>query len=143
MSILLVPRPSPPCRKLYGVVPSLCPSPRVLERSVRASLSGSNGCPRSFCLSPVTVCRFSTISRYLYAVAASCRCFLSLLPVAASCRCFLSLFPVAVAVAVSLLSVSHVCLDSSFDSCSRSNRDRTVVAKCGRMNWVVCVVHYC
>ena len=130
MSILLVPRPSPPCRKLYGVVPSLCPSPRVLERSVRASLSGSNGCPRSFCLSPVTVCRFSTISRYLYAVAASC-------------RCFLSLFPVAVAVAVSLLSVSHVCLDSSFDSCSRSNRDRTVVAKCGRMNWVVCVVHYC
>ena len=130
MSILLVPRPSPPCRKLYGVVPSLCPSPRVLERSVRASLSGSNGCPRSFCHSPVTVCRFSTISRYLYAVAASC-------------RCFLSLFPVAVAVAVSLLSVSHVCLDSSFDSCSRSNRDRTVVAKCGRMNWVVCVVHYC
>ena len=130
MSILLVPRPSPPCRKQYGVVPSLCPSPRVLERSVRASLSGSNGCPRSFCLSPVTVCRFSTISRYLYAVAASC-------------RCFLSLFPVAVAVAVSLLSVSHVCLDSSFDSCSRSNRDRTVVAKCGRMNWVVCVVHYC
>ena len=130
MSILLVPRPSPPCRKLYGVVPSLCPSPRVLERSVRASLSGSNGCPRSFCLSPVTVCRFSTISRYLYAVAASC-------------RCFLSLFPVAVAVAVSLLSVSHVCLDSSFDSCSRSNRDRTVVAKCGRMIWVVCVVHYC
>ena len=130
MSILLVPRPSPPCRKLYGVVPSLCPSPRVLERSVRASLSGSNGCPRSFCLSPVTVCRFSTISRYLYAVAASC-------------RCFLSLFAVAVAVAVSLLSVSHVCLDSSFDFCSRSNRDRTVVAKCGRMNWVVCVVHYC
>ena len=60
------------------------------------------------------------------------RCFLSLFPVAVSCRYFLSLSPVAVAVAVSLLSVSHVYLDSSFDSCSRSNRDRTVVAKCGR-----------
>ena len=101
-------RPSPPCRRLFESVSSpIINSARSGEVcSHRHPLSGSNGCPRSFCLPPVAVCRFPTISRSLYAVAAS----RSLFPVAVACRYFLSLFPVAVACHCRCRCKSTVCL---------------------------------